>query len=90
MSLYALTVKPPSATQDAIPGDFVGNGKQQILTANGSRLTLLEAERRQNGFQEIHSHDVFGIIRRVAKFRITGGTKGTLFIAHSFYSGLVI
>lgn len=80
MSLYALTVKPPSATQDAIPGDFVGNGKQQILTANGSRLTLLEAERRQNGFQEIHSHDVFGIIRRVAKFRITGGTKDFIVI----------
>jgi splicing factor 3B subunit 3 len=90
MSLYALTVKPPSATQDAVPGDFVGNGKQQILTANGSRLTLLEAERRQNGFQEIHSHDVFGIIRRIAKFRITGGTKGMSSLYTQFDTGLVI
>jgi len=42
MSLYALTVKQPTATQDAISGDFLGNGKQQILTASGSRLAILE------------------------------------------------
>lgn len=78
MSLYALTVKQPSATQDAITGDFLGNGKQQILTANGSRLALLEVSRRQKGFQELYSQDVFGIIRRIAKFRIAGGTKGML------------
>lgn len=78
MSLYALTVKQPSATQDAISGDFLGNGKQQILTANGSRLAILEVSRRQKGFQEIYSQDVFGIIRRIAKFRLAGGTKGAL------------
>lgn len=76
LSLYSLTVKQPTATQDAIPGDFVGTGKQQILTANGSRLTLLEVSRRQNGFQELYSQDVFGIIRHVAKFRLAGATKG--------------
>ena len=77
MSLYALTVKQPSATQDAISGDFLGNGKQQILTANGSRLALLEVSRRQKGFQELASQDVFGIVRRIAKFRVAGGSKGT-------------
>lgn len=76
MSLYALTVKQPTATQDAISGDFLGNGKQQILTASGSRLAILEVSRRQKGFQELYSQDVFGIIRRIAKFRIAGGTKG--------------
>lgn len=77
MSLYALTVKQPSATQDAISGDFCGNGKQQILTANGSRLALLDVSRRHKGFHQIHAHDVFGIVRRIAKFRVAGGTKGT-------------
>lgn len=76
MSLYALTVKQPTATQDAISGDFLGNGKQQILTASGSRLAILEVSRRQKGFQELYSQDVFGIIRGIAKFRIAGGTKG--------------
>ena len=79
MSLYALTVKQPSATQNAISGDFLGNGKQQILTANGSRLAILEVSRRQKGFQELYSQDVFGIIRGIAKFRIAGGTKGMFF-----------
>lgn len=90
MSLYALTVKPPSATQDAIFGDFIGNGKQQILTANGSRLTLLEAERRQNGLRELHSHDVFGIIRRIDKFRVIGGSKGMFALCTTSQAGLVI
>ena len=76
MSLYALTVKQPSATQDAITGDFMGNSRQQILTANGSRLSIFEVSRRQKGFQEIYSQDVFGIIRRIAKFRLAGGNKG--------------
>ncbi|CBX99445.1 similar to pre-mRNA splicing factor 3b [Plenodomus lingam JN3] len=80
MSLYALTVKHPSATQDAISGDFLGNGKQQILTANGSRLAILEVSRRQKGFQELYSQDMFGIVRRIAKFRIAGGTKDHIVI----------
>jgi hypothetical protein len=84
MSLYALTVKQPSATQDAISGDFIGNGKQQILTASGSRLAILEVSRRQKGFQEIYSQDVFGIIRRIAKFRIAGGTKGMSFLIQRY------
>jgi splicing factor 3B subunit 3 len=76
MSLYALTVKQPSATQDAITGDFLGNAKQQILIANGSRLSIFEVSRRQKGFQEIYSQDVFGIIRNINKFRLAGGSKG--------------
>jgi splicing factor 3B subunit 3 len=79
MSLYALTVKQPSATQDAISGDFIGNNKQQILTVSGSRMTLLEVSRRQKGFQELFSQDMFAIVRRIAKFRFAGGTKGTSF-----------
>ena len=76
MSLYALTVKQPSATQDAITGDFLGNSKQQILIANGSRLSIFEVSRRQKGFQEIYSQDVFGFIRNINKFRLAGSNKG--------------
>ena len=76
MSMYSLTVKQPSATQDAIVGDFLGNGKQQILTANGSRLSIFDVSRRQKGFREIFSQDVFAIIRNIHKFRLAGGSKG--------------
>ncbi|KAF1952130.1 pre-mRNA-splicing factor rse1 [Byssothecium circinans] len=82
LSLYSLTVKQPTATQDAVAGDFIGSGKgeQQVLTANGSRLTLLQVARRQQGFREIYSQDVFGIIRRIAKFRLAGATKDHIVI----------
>lgn len=77
--MYALTVQSPSATQEAIVGDFIGNNGQQILSANGSRLSLINVSRRQNRpFQEIFSQHVFGIIRHIAKFRLAGGTKGEL------------
>jgi splicing factor 3B subunit 3 len=77
LSLYALTVKPPSATQDAISGDFIGNGQTHILSANGSRLTLYRVS--EDGFKELFSQDVFGIVRRISKFRLAGSTKGTFF-----------
>ncbi|PSN74588.1 hypothetical protein BS50DRAFT_511641 [Corynespora cassiicola Philippines] len=80
-SLYSLTVKPPSATQDAIAGDFLGSGKQQILTANGSRLSIIEVSRASKTCSEIFSQDVFGIIRRIAKFRLAGGTKDMIAIS---------
>jgi len=85
--MYALTVQPPTAVQQAIVGDFAGTKQQQILVASGSRLTLLEVSRAANGsLREIHSHDVFGIIRKVAPFRLTGATKGLyrLFLSFTF------
>jgi splicing factor 3B subunit 3 len=81
LALYSLTIQPPTATQEAIVGDFIGGNKQQILCANGSRLSIFEASRRQNGFREIFSQDVFGIIRHIAKFRLAGGEKGASFMS---------
>lgn len=75
-AMYALTVQSPTATQEAIVGDFLGNGRQQILTINGSRISIIEVTRRQRGFQEVFSQDVFAIVRHVAKFRLAGSTKG--------------
>ncbi|KAF2259914.1 hypothetical protein CC78DRAFT_44351 [Lojkania enalia] len=80
MALYALTVQQPSATQQAISGDFTGTNKQQILTANGSRLAILEVSRRHKGFKEIFSQHVFGIIRHIEKFRLAGATKDLIAI----------
>ncbi|KAJ4373285.1 pre-mRNA-splicing factor rse1 [Neocucurbitaria cava] len=91
MSLYALTVKPPSAAQDAILGDFIGgksSRRQQILTCNGSRLSLLRIIEKPFSFTEIHSQDVFAVVRRIAKFRIAGGTKD--FIVISTDSGRMV
>lgn len=82
LTTYALTVQPPSATQQAIVGDFTGVPKaQQILTASGSRLSLFELERGTHDLVELHTHDVFGIIRGIALYRLAGQTKDFIIIS---------
>ncbi|KAF2197785.1 hypothetical protein GQ43DRAFT_483846 [Delitschia confertaspora ATCC 74209] len=81
LSMYALTLQPPSDTQQAIVGEFTGvKGHQQILVANGSRLTLYEVTRLERVLKEIHTHDVFGIIRGLALFRLAGASKDCIIV----------
>jgi splicing factor 3B subunit 3 len=74
--MYSLTLSPPTATTQAIVGDFLGAGRQQILSASGSLLTILEVSKATNTLSTIHTHDIFGIIRGLATFRLAGLKKG--------------
>ena len=78
MFMYSLTLQPPSSVAQAILGQFAGTKEQQILTASGSRLTLHRPDPTQGKIIPLLSHDVFGIIRTVAAFRLAGSNKGTL------------
>ncbi|KAI1427344.1 hypothetical protein F5Y12DRAFT_712142 [Xylaria sp. FL1777] len=49
--------------------------EQQILTASGSRLTLLRLDSPLGKVLMIASHDIFSIIRSIASFRLAGSTK---------------
>lgn len=76
MFMYSLTVQPPTAVVQAILGQFAGTKEQQIVTASGSRLTLHRPDPSQGKIITTLSHDVFGIIRAIAAFRLSGGSKG--------------
>ena len=76
MFMYSLTIKPSSSITQAILGSFAGSKEQQIVTASGGRLTLHRPDPQQGKVTPILSHDVFGIIRSIAAFRITGSNKG--------------
>ena len=76
MFLYSLTIQPPTTITQAIVGQFSGTKEQQILTASGSRLTLLRPDPAQGRVITLLSHDVFGIIRSIAAFRLAGSSKG--------------
>lgn len=76
MFLYSLTIQPPSAVTQAILGQFSGTKEQQIITASGSRLTLLRPDPSLGKVITLVTHDVFGIIRSIAAFRLAGSTKG--------------
>lgn len=76
MFLYSLTIQPPTAVTQALLGQFSGTKEQQILTASGSRLTLLQPDPRQGKVNTLLSHDIFGIVRAIASFRLAGSHKG--------------
>lgn len=76
--MYSLTLQPPSAVTQAILGQFAGTKEQQILTATGSRIVLSRADKQLSKILPILSHDVFGIVRTLAAFRLAGSTKGIL------------
>ena len=76
MFLYSLTIQPPTTITQALLGQFSGTKEQQIITASGSRLTLLQPDPRQGKVNTLVSHDIFGIIRAMAAFRLAGSHKG--------------
>lgn len=76
MFMYSLTIQNPTTVTHAIPGQFSGTKEQQIITAAGSRLTLLRPDLNVGRLTTVLSHDVFGIIRSLAIFRLAGSSKG--------------
>lgn len=90
MFMYSLTLKPPTATHQAIVGQFTGTNTQQILTVSGSRLTLKQPDHLTATITDIVTHDCFGIIRKLAAFRLAGAAKGTSLPTRTNYARLVI
>ncbi|KAK4106551.1 hypothetical protein N658DRAFT_414786 [Parathielavia hyrcaniae] len=81
MFLYSLTIQPSTTISHALLGQFSGTKEQQIITASGSRLTLLLPDPRQGKVKTILTHDIFGIIRSIASFRLAGSHKDYIILA---------
>lgn len=76
MFLYSLTIKRPTVITQAIVGQFSGTKEQQIVTVSGSCLTIYRPDAALGRISKLLSHDVFGIIRSIASFRLAGSSKG--------------
>lgn len=76
MFLYSLTIQPPTIMTQAVVGQFSGTREQLIATISGSRLVLLRPDSTLGKVLTLLSHDVFGIVRSLATFRIAGSNKG--------------
>ncbi|KAI0603423.1 pre-mRNA-splicing factor rse-1 [Biscogniauxia sp. FL1348] len=81
MFLYSLTIQPPTSMTQAILGQFSGTKEQQIIAASGSRLTLMRPDPSQGKVITLLSHEVFGIIRSIASFRLAGSSKDYIILA---------
>ena len=80
MHLYNLTLQPPTAVTQAIVGNFSGVRQQEIIISRGTRLELLRPDVQTGKITTVLAHDVFGSIRSLVAFRLTGGTKGMWFV----------
>jgi splicing factor 3B subunit 3 len=78
MHLYNATLSPPSAITASVVGQFSGTRQQEIVVCRGgTRLELLRPDTSVTGkARSIFEHDAFGIVRSLASFRLTGGSKG--------------
>ena len=76
MHLYNLTLEHASSITAAVVGNFSGARQQEILVSRGTRLQLLRPDPALGKLSTILVYDVFGSIRSLAAFRLTGGTKG--------------
>ncbi|KAG2015443.1 pre-mRNA-splicing factor rse1 [Coprinopsis cinerea AmutBmut pab1-1] len=75
MHLYNYTLQPSSAIVQAAVGNFSGLRQQEILVSNGTRLELLQVDNDSGKLSTVAGADVFGSIRSLAAFRLTGGSK---------------
>ena len=76
MAMYSLTIQQPSVITQAVLGQFAGTKEQQIVTASGSKLTIHRPDPTQGKISAVFTQDCFGIVRKLAAFRLAGSNKG--------------
>jgi splicing factor 3B subunit 3 len=76
MYLYNLTLQRATGITHAIHGNFSGSKIQEILIAHGKSLELVRPDPNTGKVHTLLQTEVFGIIRSMMSFRLTGSTKG--------------
>ncbi|KAG7993042.1 hypothetical protein I3843_02G157400 [Carya illinoinensis] len=74
MYLYSLTLQRATGIVCAINGSFSGGKTQEIVVARGKLLELLRPD-DSGKIQTLLSVEIFGVIRSLAQFRLTGSQK---------------
>jgi splicing factor 3B subunit 3 len=88
MYLYNLTIQPSTGIVQAVYGNFSAPKAQEIVVTRGKILELLRPD--ENGkIQSVLSVEIFGQVRTISAFRLTGGSKDYL-IAGSDSGRIVI
>lgn len=77
--LYSLTLQKATAIPIAIYGNFSAAKAQEIIVSRGKNIELLRPD--ENGkVQSIFSQEVFGIIRSLIPFRMTGANRDCIMV----------
>lgn len=77
MHLYHCQLQKPTAITKAIVGNFSGSKHQELLVCRGtSVLEILHLDNESGQLSAVISKEIYGTIRSLEAFRLTGGTKG--------------
>ena len=76
MFLYNLTLQRSTGITHAIHGNFSGTKQQEIIVSRGKLLELLRPDPNTGKVYTLLTTEVFGVIRALMPFRLTGGSKG--------------
>ncbi|XP_053993630.1 uncharacterized protein LOC128884334 isoform X2 [Hylaeus volcanicus] len=79
MHLYHVTLQQPTAITSAVQGNFSAARVHEIVVARGRVLELLRWEDKSE-LRSVWSSDVFGLVRSIATFRLTGSSKDYLVV----------
>jgi len=88
MHLYNMTLQRATGITHAIHGSFCGTKNQEIAVSRGKVLELLRPDISTGKIHTLVSVEVFGIIRSMMAFRLTGGSKDYLVLGSD--SGRVV
>lgn len=75
MHLYNLTLQRATGITCAVHGNFSGSKMQEILVSRGKSLELLRPDPNTGKVHTLLTVEIFGVIRSLMSFRLTGGTK---------------
>lgn len=84
MYLYNLTLQKATGITHAVHGCFSGTKNQEILISRGKSLELLRPDPHTGKINTLLTVDIFGVIRSLMAFRLTGGTKGMFIFIYFF------
>lgn len=76
MYLYNLTLQRATGITHAVQGNFSGTKVQEIIISRGKLLEIVRPDPNTGKVHTLLSVEVFGVIRSIISFRLTGGTKG--------------
>lgn len=77
MHLLNYSLLPSSSITLACVGQFSGTKQQEICVSRGAtRIELLRTDPQTGKLESLKEHEVFGTVRSLAPFKLTGGTKG--------------
>lgn len=80
MHLYNLTLQKASAIYCAVHGNFSGTKVQEIVVSRGKVLEILRPDPNTGKIHPLYATEVFGVIRDLLAFHLTGGSKDFLVI----------